>query len=201
MVGGKLSVRLLGVVSFAIVGSSAYARCSGEMNLDPASPCYNGSPLDPAVTAVRDVQQIIVTGQRMDPMLGSYYWYMEMIDRGLLPSASVAYEVSKTVADAANALSPLLQKCATTTAANAIQTPDQDSGFAWFLARDAVVSAFSGNWGSVSRGQRVDVKYPNGDVVRFFILSVTDSPNIRDRDVGLVRFLSGVPSGEKSPCI
>ena len=193
------------VVVFAAASFGAQARCSGETNLDPASPCYTGGHgfVPPPGTA--EVQEVIVIARRMVPDEGSSWWYQQMNDRNLLPLAPAVLAASSILASAADLLSPLQQRCAVATSLNPIKTPDHDEAAGasnnWILARNAVVETFSGNWSSVWRGHRVDVKYPNGDTVRFIILSVTGSPNIENRDVSLRKYLSGVPSGEKSPCM
>jgi hypothetical protein len=78
------------------------------------------------------------------------------------------------------------------------QTLTKRLGF--ILAREAILIAFSGNWESVRRGVRVDVKYPNGDVVRFFVVSTTQSSDINQRELTITKFLGGVPTGPVAPC-
>jgi hypothetical protein len=94
----------------------------------------------------------------------------------------------------------VLPKCAVATTLNPIKTPDQDRTQDWRLAKDAVIVAFDSNFGSLSPGQRVDVKYPSGDVVRFIITSTAYAPLVQNRSVGLTPYLSGVPKAGTSPC-
>lgn len=204
-----VSTRFLSCASLIFFSTASFgeegSRCSGETNLDPASPCFTGGHGFVTPPGFTEVQEVIVIARRIAPDEGSPWWYQELINRNLLPIAPAVLAASPSLGNSADLLSPLQPTCAVATALNPIQTPDQDAagnnGTNWWLARNAIVQTFSGNWGSVWRGHRVDVKYPNGDTVRFIILDVSNSPNIQNRDVILRKYLSGVPSGERSPCM
>jgi hypothetical protein len=94
----------------------------------------------------------------------------------------------------------VLPKCAVTPPTNAVKTPDQDRSQKFFLARRTVIETFASNFSFIEAPNRVDVKYPSGDVIRFVITSVTYSDNLGDRDVELDVFLNGQADPRNSPC-
>jgi hypothetical protein len=190
----------------ALASGSASARCSWENNEDPGSPCYTGNGSG-VPDGFRDVQRIVIDGNRNRD--SEWYWHLEQL--GLLQATRVSVEISVSVKDAvdmAATVYPLQQKCAVATNDNPIKSPDEDQaanigrGGAYPLARSAMLTAFSGNFGSLMRGQRVDVSYPSGHIVRFVILEVMPaSPESGGNDLKIRRFISGATSGEKSPCV
>jgi hypothetical protein len=191
-----VSLVLGGVLMLGFAGSAS-ARCSGERNTDPSSACYTGYGGGQSLPdGYREVERIIIEGRRQQDT----GWYESLAAMRYGSQLGAAMGISDTLKGAVDALSPILPKCATAPTTTATQTPDADAGY--FLASNAIVEAFSGNWGSVRRGQRVDVRHPNGDVVRFIINRVTGGPtsDLSQRNVTIFKFGDGVASKADSPC-
>lgn len=80
--------------------------------------------------------------------------------------------------DAVDVVVPVLPKCATTSTTSSINTPAIDETYGYIAAQDAIHRAFKDNWSSVGVPSRADVKYPNGDVVRFLITGKDDTNKV-----------------------
>ncbi len=196
------SALLIGALILAATSfNNVHARCSGETNLDPNSPCYTGTGDVDTLRATSRLDNVVVIGASsapFNPYVGSQLWFDDLavlqINRYEAAAGAVLGAIVATIIPV---VSPLLPKCAVTTNLNLIKTPDQDAGQNWLIAKDAIILAFGTNWGSVRIGQRVDVKYPSGDVVRLILTTVPSDPDARA--VVVMRFLDGIPSGA-SPC-
>lgn len=119
----------------------------------------------------------------------------EHVDKGKIVAATLALATA-----AVELLSPILPRCAVATTLNPIQSPDQDEAEGWRLAVDAIVWTYSGSFNQVRAGQRVDVKYPSGDAVRFLIWDVTRDPVPAFRQVSIRPFLDGIPNPSNARC-
>jgi hypothetical protein len=89
-----------------------------------------------------------------------------------------------------------VQKCAKTSPISAIDTPDKDAQQNYIAARDAILTTFAGNINSLRTGDRVDVQYPTGWVVRFIIYSW----NVKDGDFWMSKYLDGKANPKNTPC-
>jgi len=98
-------------------------------------------------------------------------------------------------------VTPLLPTCATVPTSDSIKNPDADEAIQWKAAGEAIAKANAGNFGSLRKYQRSDVKYPNGSVVQLIIIGVTKpAPGLPDGYIGVGgRFGNGFP-GADSPC-
>jgi hypothetical protein len=123
------------------------------------------------------------------------------MDRVEARSIRPAIEISVTLQEMIELAFPLMQKCAATTALNAVQSPVQDAAQGWLIARDAILITFATNWDSMRRGLRIDVKYPSGDIVRFVTLTIQQGADLSSRNVTIVKFGDGIPGASSpSPC-
>ena len=180
--------------------SDVSARCSRETNRDPSSACYTGPMNGEDLRAIRFLARVEVTASRGDPFIGSQYWYLELQNQGIIPRAATVVEIAAGIVQIAGYVSPVLPKCAVTTTMNPIKTPDQDDRERWLLAKGAILTTFASNWNSVRLGQRVNVKYPSGDVVQFILTNVIQNPDLQGRGVEVSKFLDGIPRGGNAPC-
>lgn len=186
---------------FVIGSHSVHGRCSGETQLDPTSPCYTGGGGGSAglIAEARQIDRVLITADPY-PLSFQSSWYWTLIDMGLLPVAGTIFQWRSELRWAASQLSPVLPRCAVATNLNAIKNPDQDRTRGWWLAVNAVVVTYAGNWDSVRLAQRVDVRYPSGDTFRFIIIEVKRSSDIALRNLRLEPYLDGVTSGDPTPC-
>jgi hypothetical protein len=104
-------------------------------------------------------------------------------------------EIIRTVEIVIEYISPVLNKCVLTPSSNAVQTPDQDDGIGWVIAMQSINQAYSGNLGALTVGARADVRYPNGDTVRFLIWKIN-----QDGVSEIDRLWNGIPNPNNTPC-
>jgi hypothetical protein len=181
------------------LAGNAQARCSGETNNDPNSGCYTGGLDGASVEFARLTHRFETTAPHLIDAHAAEH-YIWMLYNGqvsmLFEKQPGYYERAKQVEQTINTLFPLLKRCVTTPQQSAIKSPIVDESYDWAIARLSIIETFAGSWNLVTTGQLVDVKYPSGDIVRFRITSVGQGISTSDRDVKVMKHLSGMISAE-----